>query len=914
MSVIIAHRPKKMSIELVGHPSLASPRVGKHYSYRRSSPAAIGSSESPSSYPPRSSYRGPEAETRQNRMAPRPLPTIPARPLRPEASYRERELPHPYSYNAERDGAHLKSGNSHNRNMSCGATDEEKRQRRRGVVEPVTLLGAGGGESTTSSETRSGKKEASARVQLNSLTISPNLDAMLEHEEKLKRLKDRTSVEMKTSVSDVPEGLPLPPRKRTSLRTRGQSVTAEAEEEVAVGENPYLNPCPPLMTAGSRRDMQPTHDDDADDNSSFLIVVDDDDSDDCNDAHRISISSTAYPGSSESPNSITPIPMSTSPKPPRPSSKVPEHLTRRAMSTNPDGRLQPNERAELVRRTRKLAQLFGRTPGAATLDPSRGHRAAFSIADQSIFSSTSQHETIRISASSRRHSTPLSPDDLKSFRLPSPSSDSPNGASNKSFIDLSDEEEERSMLGTSRMVEDDSISHSESIVLDEPPLSDSDDDDGAERRRNREKLAKLHRFLGSRVPPDLVLGRDCGHESDLPPIAIIPLDIDLDNMNFHHQSEDEARKAWLKRRRSSSAAAFPHWSDDHDRLKEDLGDEEKKINVRRAHKMEQVFGVAPPQTLYHTRQGPSPSIPRPELILRSGSGSLDVLNVNQSSYIQKPSRVASGSGSGANSRSASLSRKRGKKEKRPGTSDSDNSTHQLLDKNEQLELDYGTISATGYGSTSSGAGRRPRAGSLVYSHYQHSLNSLNDILDRDDKESLAELHEYLNNANAELEDRDDHVDAERDSSPVSPIEFRDSNPNFKHYKDYTSPKERDLKDKRLSNASSIKSERRRSLPSRISTLSAGSVGTVGSLPSLGPDDVGAATPSPSVHTFQQRRRRAAKLTQFFGVNYRDLIKDVLDSIENGLERERKRGTMPEEEVEDLLQKLRTLKSKRNGVF
>lgn len=97
-----------------------------------------------------------------------------------------------------------------------------------------------------------------------------------------------------------------------------------------------------------------------------------------------------------------------------------------------------------------------------------------------------------------------------------------------------------------------------------------------ERRRKREKLAKLHRFLGSRVPADLVLGADY-LESSLPPIQpSMPAE------------ESEGRTQWLRRRRSSSAGALPSWSDDVDRMKEELNDKEKAINVRRAQKMEKV--------------------------------------------------------------------------------------------------------------------------------------------------------------------------------------------------------------------------------------------------------------------------------------------------------------------------------------
>ena len=46
-----------------------------------------------------------------------------------------------------------------------------------------------------------------------------------------------------------------------------------------------------------------------------------------------------------------------------------------------------------------------------------------------------------------------------------------------------------------------------------------------------------------------------------------------------------------------------------------------------------------------------------------------------------------------------------------------------------------------------------------------------------------------------------------------------------------------------------------------------------------------------------RRRKAAKLTQFFGVDYRELINDVLQSIENGVENEHESGTLRAEEAE-----------------
>lgn len=94
-------------------------------------------------------------------------------------------------------------------------------------------------------------------------------------------------------------------------------------------------------------------------------------------------------------------------------------------------------------------------------------------------------------------------------------------------------------------------------------------------------------------------------------------------------------------------------------------------------------------------------------------------------------------------------------------------------------------------------------------------------------------------------------------------------------------------ERQASIASTIKSERRRSLPARTSMISlAGSEYTIN-----------INTPKAEITTFQVRRRRAAKLTQFFGVNYRELVNDILDSIESGVDHEHMQGTLREEEFE-----------------
>ena len=95
-----------------------------------------------------------------------------------------------------------------------------------------------------------------------------------------------------------------------------------------------------------------------------------------------------------------------------------------------------------------------------------------------------------------------------------------------------------------------------------------------DRRRRREKIAKLHRFLGSHVPISLILGLSA-EGGALP--ALSP-------------TIDNVRTSRANRRRSSSAAETrSNWFEPDDRVKEELDEREKAINVRRAIKMEKVI-------------------------------------------------------------------------------------------------------------------------------------------------------------------------------------------------------------------------------------------------------------------------------------------------------------------------------------
>ncbi|KAJ7775097.1 hypothetical protein B0H16DRAFT_1450507 [Mycena metata] len=622
--------------------------------------------------------------------------------------------------------------------------------------------------------------------------------------------------------------------------------------------------------------------------------------------------------------------------------------------------LNPSERAQLIKKSRKLAQVFGQTPGPADLDPTAARSSFLDVAGPSTISGSggssgrvrhraaasmnmvgqmppaqrplppwpAAEKTIKMTVNGRRHSTSSAGvlDDNASVMTTTtefamPSSDDGDGgpSSPRSFMDFSNTGDSNSNShedeGSAEVGPDDSISvfleaqttpRSKSRSKTTPGIPPSpsspslfenmtpEEQAEEERKRKRDKLAKLHRFLGSRVPTSLVLGLGNELGEVLPPPQIVvgmdgTLDVAANDSFLRSGGTGSARGAsWVSRRRSSSAAVLSTWSDEVDRVKEDLNDKEKAIIVKRAQKMEKVFGVAPPQMLYSAHHSPTasasaprsapgtpPSSPPASYSTGSGSGYGQILAQTQQSGSRNPNQTPYQRSSSNPSGSWSSRHNRKSHNGRPGTGDS--GTFLLADA-------------------------EPSAGSFVYTHYQHSLNSLHDIIDRNDKESLAELHQYLN---------DTSPDAAPLTSPTSPLEFSGSSNGSVH-----SGNGSGSGGNGGGGGGRPKAERRRSLPARTSTSSLASYASASSIVSLtslaSVNTVTGAADSASIggDDFQQRRKRAAKLTQFFGVDYRDLIEDVLESIEHGLDAERRRGTLNAAEAEALLQKLRTLKARR----
>jgi hypothetical protein len=306
--------------------------------------------------------------------------------------------------------------------------------------------------------------------------------------------------------------------------------------------------------------------------------------------------------------------------------------------------LNADERADLVKKNRKLAQVFGTTPGAvAILQKHDGLQPDSAVFPSLLPRGTGKGRHPRsvgsvsgvlkppapikdsnpwpllegtqyMTASGRRHSAPLTPDNFRDntaggdphsghIKIGSQNGlargDSPSNQpfnhdgtdSPTSFMDLSDEDISNDAISAilyNEALQENSqrprFPHSSSTPSLVETLTPEEQEE-VERRRKRDKLAKLHRFLGSRVPVQLVLGANDGGSPTSPgPRGQEGRASKLDAVSEH----EERRRAWLTRRRSSSAAVYPQRSDDLERLKEDLNDEEKAIHVRRAQKMEKV--------------------------------------------------------------------------------------------------------------------------------------------------------------------------------------------------------------------------------------------------------------------------------------------------------------------------------------
>lgn len=109
------------------------------------------------------------------------------------------------------------------------------------------------------------------------------------------------------------------------------------------------------------------------------------------------------------------------------------------------------------------------------------------------------------------------------------------------------------------------------------------DEDTAERKRRRDRLVKLHRYLGSNVPAGLVLGVESAEGKDLP--AAVPLG---EPSNGDDDGLGKGVKWWHGHQDSMSSVPTSPWGEGDREFESHLTEKDRALNIKRKSKMEQV--------------------------------------------------------------------------------------------------------------------------------------------------------------------------------------------------------------------------------------------------------------------------------------------------------------------------------------
>jgi hypothetical protein len=252
--------------------------------------------------------------------------------------------------------------------------------------------------------------------------------------------------------------------------------------------------------------------------------------------------------------------------------------------------LDVGERADLVRKTRKLTRVFGETPNVEDVVSQDISRLATSEVGQEHDTQSRPCYVHRVSDRLNTHSRRYSPDN-ESFITVSPTLDE-----DETDICLALHQGESALQGdfqsTLHHQKSESIRSCSPIsfidlsddITSLPPAHSLETrfvDQERERRQKRERLAKLHRFLGSQVPADLVLGINNNNVSCLPPLQ------DRSTQTRVCDKDENAGKTWMGHHTSRSVILEPTtWTGDFEKSKADSDHRERIAFVRRAQKME----------------------------------------------------------------------------------------------------------------------------------------------------------------------------------------------------------------------------------------------------------------------------------------------------------------------------------------
>ncbi|KZO92736.1 hypothetical protein CALVIDRAFT_292000 [Calocera viscosa TUFC12733] len=538
--------------------------------------------------------------------------------------------------------------------------------------------------------------------------------------------------------------------------------------------------------------------------------------------------------------------------------------------------LDPIQKEMLRRRTRKLEQLLGTTHFAAGASEDEAGPAPCRASKGDIGKELLDRRPSTAGARLVRSRTASGPPTVKgkSNRFPLPLSPLPRIASISTLN-----------------------SDGKPVSLS-PSLSVSSDweDDPAEKdkRRRRHTLQKIHRYLGVVVPAEIVAPSSNGLGTPLP----LPADPPSTSSPNWPWAEDK-KVGWKTLfTRSSGAPKLdePVWKPSAvgvgvgtRRVVPTLQDPglyssplERARNVKRAAKMEQLFGSPPPPALYLARPAgtplspalDSPVSPKSPLVpgMRRRAKSHDspsrpmmqgiIVTTEEEVELDEPSPIyvplpPVGLGIGPKHQRDRL------------WSDGD-----VIDISAEGMEVGGEVGEFGEVDAAQKEGKS-------FKSYRRSLASLDYLTQAGNRDSLASLLQYI----SESDDQDAH-------DP------------------FATPSGASLRSPAPSQARSMTS----------TTATSGNLSIIppnpnaqdpetASLISLAPSspDPGEVAPAPPAW------KRAAKLRKFFGVSYRELFDQLLERIEAGAREDMDRGALTKEEFDVVVGELRALRERREGL-
>ncbi|EJU00063.1 hypothetical protein DACRYDRAFT_23582 [Dacryopinax primogenitus] len=432
--------------------------------------------------------------------------------------------------------------------------------------------------------------------------------------------------------------------------------------------------------------------------------------------------------------------------------------------------------------------------------------------------------------------------------------------------------------------------NSDGVPVSSPSIGASsdweDDPTEKEKRRRRQTLQKIHRYLGVVVPADLVAPSSSGLGAPLP----LPAEPPVAGPIWPYEDKKQTTWKTLFTRSSGppkldesvwkpSAVGVGVGTRRVDARRQEpqaqASPDEHARNVKRAAKMEQLFGSPPPPALYLSRPAgtpfsptaDSPVSPNTPLVLgtRRRAKSQDsparprfdgiIVTTEEEIEIEilEPGPMSQSYGA------VGLGIGQKQKQKRERIKSDGDAVDHAGDCHEVSEM--GELSADDVQGES-------------FKSYRRSLASLDYLTQAGNRNSLATLLQFV--SQSDNLDGNDPLPTPPRSSSLTPSS---------HVLSSTVPA-----DIMIPRPSAQDPETASLVSFAMSTHD--------------PTEIAPAPPA---------WKRAAKLRKFFGVTYRELFDQLLEKIETGAREDLERGLLSKEEFEIVVKDLRALRDRREGL-